>query len=111
MTMRKLGRNLVLAAAVLAALATAGAANTSLTGVVTDDMCARKHTMMPGKPDSECVKACVKAGAKYALQAGDKLYILQANPKQLEPFAGKKVQVSGEVKGNTVAVSSIAEAK
>lgn len=27
------------------------AANKPFTGVLTDEMCARKHTMMPGKPD------------------------------------------------------------
>jgi Na+-transporting methylmalonyl-CoA/oxaloacetate decarboxylase gamma subunit len=45
----------------------AAAAPQTLTGVVTENMCNKKHTMMPGKPDSECIRACVKAGSKYAL--------------------------------------------
>ncbi len=87
------------------------AAPQTLTGVVTDDMCGKKHTMMPGKPDSECVRACVKAGSSYALLSGDKVFILKGADKQLEQLAGKKVKVTGEVTGTTIAVSSIAEAK
>jgi hypothetical protein len=102
-------------AAVLALLllmaGVAAAAPQTLTGVVSDDMCGKKHTMMPGKPDSECIRACVKAGSKYALLAGDKVYVLKGDAKQLDQLAGKKVKVSGDVTGTTVAVSSIAEAK
>jgi hypothetical protein len=75
----------------------ASAATQSVTGVVTDDMCGRKHNMMPGKPDSECIRACVKAGAKYALLAGDKVYLLKGNAKQFDQFAGKKVKVTGDL--------------
>ncbi len=89
----------------------ATAAPQTLTGVVTDDMCGKKHTMMPGKPDSECVRACIKAHAKYALLAGDKVYVLQGDAKQLDQLAGKKVKVNGDVTGTTVAVSNIAEVK
>jgi hypothetical protein len=86
-------------------------ATQTLTGVVTDDMCGKTHTMMPGKPDSECIRACAKAGSKYALLVGDKLYTLKGDAKQLDQLAGKKVRVSGETNGTTVAVSSIAEVK
>ncbi len=81
------------------------------TGVVTDDMCGKKHTMMPGKPDSECVRACVKAGSKYALLVGDKVYALSGDARSLDALAGKKAKVAGELKGNTIAVTSIAENK
>jgi hypothetical protein len=89
----------------------AAAAPQTLTGVVTDDMCNKKHTMMPGKPDSECVRACVKAGSKYALVVGEKVFVLKGDAKQLDQLAGKKVKVSGDVSGTTLTVSSIAEAK
>jgi hypothetical protein len=82
-----------------------------LVGVITDDMCGRKHTMMSGKPDSDCIRACVKAGAHYALLAGDKVYVLKGDAKQFEQLAGKKVQVSGNVTGTTVAVSSMTPAR
>ena len=96
----------------LAALAAnyAFAAPKTLTGVVTDDMCGRKHTMMPGKPDSECIRACVKAGSKYALLVGDKIYALNGDAKQIDHFAGKTVKVAGDVSGTTITLASITEA-
>ncbi len=87
------------------------AASQSLIGVITDDMCKRKHTMMPGKPDSDCVRACVKAGSKYALVAGDKIYALKGDANQFDGLAGKKVKVNGEVTGTTITVSKIAETR
>lgn len=92
------------------------AATQTLTGVVTDDMCAtngvNKHTMMPGKPDSECVRECVKAGAKYALFTSDKkVYILKGDAKKFDPLAAQKVTVTGDVSGNTITVTSISAAK
>lgn len=83
----------------------------SFTGIVTEDMCGKKHTMMPGKPDSECIRACVKANAKYALVVGDKLYRLTGDTKQIDQLAGKKVKVTGDLTGTTLAVHNIAEAK
>jgi len=112
MTIRKLPLGLVLLVTLLALAANfAAAATQSLTGVVTDNMCGKKHIMMPGKPDSECIRACVKAGANYALLVGDKVYVLKGDAKQFDQLAGKKVKVSGDVSGNTVAVVSIADAE
>jgi len=73
-------------------------------------MCGKKHTMMPGKPDSECIRACVKAGSKYALLVGDKIYALNGDAKQIDHFAGKKVKVAGDVSGTTITLASITEA-
>jgi hypothetical protein len=108
---RKLLLGNVLIVTLLAfAASIASAATQSLTGIVTDDMCGRKHTMMPGKPDSECIRACVKAGAKYALLVGNKVYVLKGDAKQLDQFVGKKVKLSGDVSGSTVTVASITAA-
>lgn len=108
MTTRKLLLGQILLVTLLAFAASfASAATQSVTGVVTDDMCGRKHNMMPGKPDSECIRACVKAGAKYALLAGDKVYVLKGDAKQFDQFAGKKVKVTGNLSGSTVTVASI----
>lgn len=86
------------------------AATTTLTGVVTDDMCGQKH-MMPGKSDAECTRACVKAGAKFAVFAGGKLYVLDGKASEVSALAGKKASVSGDLKGNILTVTSIAAAK
>jgi hypothetical protein len=105
-------KNLICAGTLsLVAVLSATAATQSLTGIVTDDMCGKKHTMAPGKPDSDCVRECVKSGAHYALLVGEKIYVLKGDTKKIDAFAGKKVKVSGDVSGTTVSVASIAEAK
>ncbi len=86
------------------------AAPQSFTGVVTDTMCGKKH-MMPGKSDAECIRECVRAGSKYALLVGDKLYVLSGDTNQFQRSAGTKVTVEGTVNGNTVSVNSIRPAK
>ena len=78
------------------------AANKPFTGVLTDDMCARKHTMMPGKPDSDCVRACVKAGSKHALLVGDKLFELEGKSAEADKLAAQKVKVIGDLVGDTL---------
>ncbi len=109
MTIRKLLLGLVLFTTLVSLIALA--ATQTFTGVVTDSMCGKKHTMMPGKPDSECVRACVKAGSKYALLVGDKVYTMSGDANMFAPLAGKKAKVSGELQGDTITVASIAESK
>jgi hypothetical protein len=86
------------------------AATTTLTGVITDDMCGAKH-MMPGKSDAECVRACVKSGAKFAVLAGGQVYVLAGKSPAVSALAGKKATVSGELTGNTLTVTSVAAAR
>ncbi|HEY3706561.1 MAG TPA: hypothetical protein VGL22_15980 [Terracidiphilus sp.] len=82
------------------------AAPQSFEGTVSDSMCGKKH-MMPGKSDADCTKECIKAGSSYVLLSGDKIYTLSGKPADLAAFAGKHVKVQGELKQNTIAVSSI----
>jgi hypothetical protein len=84
------------------------AATTTLTGVVTDDMCGGGKHMMTGKANAECIRACVKEGAKFAVLADGKTYILAGKSSEVSALAGKKVAVSGDLKGNTLTVISIA---
>jgi len=86
------------------------AATTTLTGVITDNMCGAKH-MMPGKSDAECTRACVKQGAKFAVMAAGKVTVLNGKTAEVSALAGQKVTVSGELKGDTLTVSSVAAAK
>jgi hypothetical protein len=85
------------------------AATTTLTGVITDDMCGSEH-MMPGKSNAECARACVKHGSKYVLMSGGKNYALAGKASEVDALAGKKVTVSGDLSGVTLTVSSIAAA-
>jgi len=83
----------------------------TLTGVVSDSSCGRKHTMMPGKSDAECTRACVMKGSKYALVVGDKVYTLEGQSAELDKLAGEKAKVTGTVSGDTIQVASVAPAK
>lgn len=95
-----------------AALLAAAAGNQTFTGVITDSMCGASHASMKMGPDDKCTIACVRAGSKYALWDGKKLYVL-SDQKTPEKFAAKKVTVTGQLnaKGDGIEVASIAAAK
>lgn len=82
----------------------------TVSGTVTDTMCKAKH-MIPGKTPAECARECVKQGAQWALVSGGKTYMLTGDAAKISAVAGKKVTVSGDLKGTTLAVKSITEAK
>ena len=82
------------------------AATQTLSGIISDSMCVKKH-MMPGKSDSECIKECVKSGSSYVLVVGNKSYTLKGKSGALAPFAGKHVTVQGSIDKSTIAVESI----
>jgi hypothetical protein len=87
----------------------------TLTGVITDSMCAdgdHSHMKM-GPTDAECTKACVDIhGAMYVLYDGKQTYTL-SDQKTPEKFAGKKVTIVGTLnaKTKTIQVDSISAGK
>lgn len=87
------------------------AENRSFTGILTDDMCVSKHTMMPGKPDSDCVRACVRAGSKQALLVGAQVYKLSGNSEEVDKLVGQKVKIVGELAGDSIRVVTIESAR
>jgi len=96
----------VLITLLVPALRMASAAPQTFTGTISDSMCKQKH-MMPGKTDAQCIEECVKAGANYVLVSGEKVYTLSAKKGIIAPFAGKKVQVQGELQGASISVTAI----
>ena len=86
------------------------AAPKTFTGVITDAMCGKDHSMMNVKPDAKCVTECVKMGSKYALIVGDDVYELSGQ-KIPEKFAAQKVTVKGTLNGKTIEVESVTAAK
>lgn len=78
-----------------------------LTGIVSDSMCGRGHTMN-GQGDAECTRLCVKLGCKYALVVGRSLFTLQGHEADLDKFAGEIVMVTGTVWRDTITVESVA---
>ena len=108
-------RNTLVIKAAVAALLTLGTysfgVEKALTGTVTDDMCARKHTMMPGRPDSDCVRACVKAGREHGLVVGEKLYKLEGQSAEVDRLAARRARVTGDLTGDVLHVVTIEAAK
>ncbi len=86
------------------------AASQTFTGRLTDSMCTKGH-MMPGKSDADCVRECVKDGGHYVLVSGSKVLNLTGDQKRLNDLAGQQVKVTGELKGDTIAISTISAAK
>jgi hypothetical protein len=84
--------------------------DTTLTGVVSDAACGAKHSMT-NMSAADCTRMCVKAGQGFALVVGDKVYSLHGDSAELDKYAGQKVELKGKLKGNTVAVDSVAPAK
>jgi len=88
---------------VLAGVAIAAAPATSrkltLTGIISDNMCAQTGhaAMRMGPTDAECTVACVDVhGALYVLVSGREVYTF--SDQQLpQKFAGRKVRASGTV--------------
>ena len=79
-------------------------------GMVTDSRCGAKHSADMGKTAGDCARQCVHGGAAFALVDGDKTYQLDGDAVLLKRVAGQRARVRGEVRGNTIKVSSVAGA-
>jgi hypothetical protein len=101
----------ILAALLAAAVLTPGQSTHTLTGVITDDECAKgDHSRMQmGPTDAECTVACINFhGATYVLYDGKETYKL-SDQKTPEKYAGKKVSVTGtlDARTRTITVQAI----
>jgi hypothetical protein len=94
----------VIPALVIAFALSSLAAKTTVTGVLTDDMCTKKH-MMPGKSNADCVRECIKHGAKYVVVAQGKVLEVQGDQNKLNALAGMKVTVTGNLKGDVLVLT------
>ena len=91
----------------------ASAQTTTITGLVTDQMCGAHH-MMAGASAQKCTRECVGMGSPYALVVGDKVYTLQANSqvkKELYALAGASAVIKGTLSGMTMQVASVSAGK
>ena len=103
-------RTIMIGAAIVATLtgSTALAADQMLKGVISDSMCGASHKGMGTKmTDRECTQACAGKGAQYVLVADGKAYKLTNHDADLKTHAGHTVNLTGDVKGDTVRVSKI----
>src|SRR5260370_42163437 len=95
-----------IAAATLFAAALSFAADTSLTGWISDSNCGAKGANAKA---GECTTKCVKEhGAKYVFvnDADKKVYVVDAQDK-VAAHAGHHVTVKGTVEGETLKLTSI----
>lgn len=77
-------------------------------GMVTCSRCLAKHSATIGATATDCVRVCVRDGAKFALIDGDQTYLLEGDPTALKQVAGERVRIVGARNGETITVASVA---
>jgi hypothetical protein len=88
------------------------AADQTWTGQISDSMCGASHmkmtSMHAGMTDRDCALACVKGGGKFVFVSDGKVYkIANQDLGLLTVHAGHTVQLTGDMKGDTITVSNI----
>ena len=73
------------------------------TGYVIDKNCASKKEMWGNEA---CAKGCIKKGAAAVIVTEDGTIYQVSNQDKVKDLAGKKVTVSGTMKGDTITVDS-----
>jgi hypothetical protein len=99
-------RKLTAVTAVVLSFACTGAFAESLTGYVSDAMCAKDPHKVASDDHAACAQKCIQGGEKPVLVVGEKVYTI-TNPDTLVPHAGHKVTVDGDVKGDALTVKSV----
>jgi uncharacterized protein YcnI len=90
------------------AAAAGAAAGHAWTGTISDKMCGADHKKMGGQlSDRDCTLACTKGGAPYVLVLDGKVYALSGHEADLRTHAGHVVQLTGDLNGDTIAVSKV----
>jgi hypothetical protein len=79
-------------------------------GVVTCTRCGAKHSAALGRTAADCTRACVHAGANFALVDGDHVYALDGDLNILKKSAGERVRVTGALHEHKIEVTTIAAA-
>jgi hypothetical protein len=89
------------------------AAEKTITGTISDDMCGADHNGMPhtGKLDPhQCALDCAKAASKWVLVSGATIYaIANQTLPQLPVHAGHNVKITGDLSsdGKTITVAKV----
>jgi len=89
---------------IMGALASISAIAADWTGYVIDKNCASKKEMWGNEA---CAQSCIKRGAPAVLVTEDgKVYAI-AEQDKVKDVAGKKVTITGTMKGETISVESV----
>jgi hypothetical protein len=78
----------------------------AFSGVITDSHCCARHLQDSGKSPAECVRSCVRHGAKYVLVDGDANYVLAGNPGVFAGLAGQRARILGTLDGDVLTVTA-----
>lgn len=95
----------MLAFALLVCGCMAWAADTTISGTVSDAHCGAQHSR-PSADAATCVEKCVSGGSSYVLVSKGKVYTLDAQDK-FKGLGGKYVHVMGTVNGDAITVTSV----
>jgi len=85
--------------------AAAFAADQTWAGDISDSHCGAKHP--EGQAARTCTESCVKGGASYVFVSSGKVYKLEDPSKVVAAHAGHTVNLTGELKGDTITVAKI----
>lgn len=77
-------------------------------GIVTDSRCGAKHPQDSAQSPAECIRSCVRHGAKYMLVDGEANYILAGSPAVLDGLAGQRARIQGVLDGAVLSVTAAA---
>ena len=55
---------------------------------------------------AECIRSCVRHGAKYMLVDGEANYILAGSPAVLDSLAGQRARIQGTLDGAVLSVTA-----
>jgi hypothetical protein len=75
-------------------------------GLVSDSSCGPRHKLRD-KSAEECTRTCQRAGAAFALVAGEQVYKLKGDINDVAVLAGQKAKVTGTLQGDTITVNAI----
>ena len=92
------------------ALLSLSASAAELTGWISDSACGASNASSE-VASRECAERCLKNGssAVFVTEKDQKVYKIAGSAKVMEHLKGK-VKVTGEVKGDTITISKIADA-
>jgi hypothetical protein len=92
--------------AILITFAATAAYAATWTGTISDEHCAAKHADASEKSIA-CVEKCVKGGAAPVFITSDGKVLKIANADAVKEHLGHKVDLTGDLSGDTITVASV----
>ena len=105
-------KKILLCVAASALMVAAPRAAETWKGTLSDSMCGVKHAAEKQGENAAkhrgCIEKCTKEGEQFVFVTGEKVYkIANQGLPDLKAHAGHEVNLTGEMKGDTITVSKI----